>query len=235
MRMSLALSAMPSAIPIFPLEGALLLPGARLPLNIFEPRYLAMVDDALRSDLRLIGMVQPYTPPQSLSGDGPGPDERRSDKHDGDASLYKIGCAGRITNFSETEDGRYMIVLTGLSRFRTGEEIEGFTPFRRMNVDWTPFEADLAHAGYEVDEETHHSFIKLAERYFAASDLSADWDALEQADHETLMNAIAMLCPFSPQEKQALLEAPSMEDRERDLRALMEFVVADPDAGGDLQ
>jgi hypothetical protein len=235
MRMSLSLSTLPTTIPVFPLEGALLLPRARLPLNIFEPRYLAMVDDALRSDLRLIGMIQPQAQPQGHGASDAAARDGGHGFHEHNAPLYRIGCAGRITSFSETEDGRYLIALTGLSRFRVVEEVEGFTPFRRMQVDWAPFESDLRRECYDVDEETHRSFVALAGRYFEASQLTADWESLSRADHETLMNAIAMLCPFSPQEKQALLEAPSMVDRERDLRALMEFVVAAPDGGGDLQ
>lgn len=233
MRQSIALSALPEIIPVFPLEGALLLPRARLPLNIFEPRYLAMVDDALRSDLRLIGMIQPL----ARADEGRAQEALRRTGRDDSPPVFSIGCAGRITSFSETEDGRYLIALSGLSRFKVVEEIEGFTPFRRMKVDWRPFESDLARDSYEVDEDQHESFVTLARSYFASAELAADWDSLSRADHETLMNAIAMLCPFSPQEKQALLEAPTLDDRERDLRALMRFAIAAPAAsgGGDLQ
>ena len=212
----ISINTLPEVIPIFPLEGALLLPRSKLPLNIFEPRYLAMLDDALRSDHRIVGMIQPRA-------DGPNP------------PVYQIGCAGRVTSFSETDDGRYLIALTGLIRFRIVEEVEGFVPFRRVRVDWRDFANDLDTPPAEPIGDDRDSFLALLRRYFEATQLSADWDALSQADEETLVNAIAMLCPFEPQEKQALLEAPSLSERMRDLRALMEFVVADPDSVGDIQ
>ena len=143
--------------------------------------------------------------------------------------------AGRVTSFSETDDGRYLIALTGLIRFRIVEEVEGFVPFRRVRVDWRDFANDLDTPPAEPIGDDRDSFLALLRRYFEATQLSADWDALSQADEETLVNAIAMLCPFEPQEKQALLEAPSLSERMRDLRALMEFVVADPDSVGDIQ
>ena len=212
---------LPQAMAVFPLEGALLLPRARLPLNIFEPRYLAMVDDALKRAHRLIGMVQPKRAKQAGETQPP---------------IYEIGCAGRLTSFSETDDGRYLIALTGVQRFAIVKEIEGFTPFRRVEPDWRRFSSDL--------DEDHdpspcaddrESFRKLLRRYFQAAELSADWDAMSGADHETLVNAIAMLCPFTPQEKQALLEAETLSAREQSLRALMNFVVAAPDGGGEVQ
>lgn len=211
---------LPDVLAVFPLEGALLLPRARLPLNIFEPRYLAMVDDALKSDHRLIGMVQPKRP-----------------RHDGESEppIYKVGCAGRITNFSETDDGRYLLALTGVQRFAISQEIESFKPFRRVAPDWRVFSEDLDEATDEASEQDRQSFLDLLQRYFAAAELTADWESLSKADYETLVNAIAMLCPFAPQEKQALLEARSLEDREHSLRALMNFVVASPSGGGDLQ
>lgn len=208
--------SLPSAIPVFPLEGALLLPRSRLPLNIFEPRYLAMLDDALRSDHRLIGMAQPRE-------DGPTP------------PLYDIGCCGRVTSFSETEDGRYLIALTGIIRFRIAEEIDGFTPFRRVRPDWAPFETDMEQPAAAADDEDREALLDLLRRYFESTSLSADWEALSRADDETLVNAIAMLCPFSPQEKQALLEAPTLAHRKKDLKALMEFVVLSQNTGAELQ
>lgn len=217
MTRSAMFNSLPDVIPVFPLEGAVVLPKARLPLNIFEPRYLAMVDEALKAPHRLIGMVQPRE-------DGPNP------------ALYKIGCAGRITSLSETEDGRYLIALTGQLRFRILEEVEGFTPYRRMKIDWTAFRGDLsASRGHAMQEKDRERFLALLRRYFDAAQLSADWDSLSRADEETLINAISMLCPFSPQEKQALLEAPTLSDRHRDLRALMEIMVAAPGDAGDLQ
>ena len=209
--------SLPTVIPVFPLEGALLLPRARLPLNIFEPRYLAMFDDALRSDHRFIGMVQPR------DDDSPTP------------ALYDVGCCGRVTSFSETDDGRYLIALTGVIRFRIEEELDGFMPFRRVRSDWKPYERDMEQPPTEVDQDDRQALMDLLRRYFETTSLSADWDALSQADDETLVNAIAMLCPFTPQEKQALLEAPTLVDRKKDLKALMEFVVFSPNAVGELQ
>ena len=211
---------LPQVMAVFPLEGALLLPRARLPLNIFEPRYLAMVDDALKSDHRLIGMVQPKRPKQEGESNPP---------------IYEIGCAGRITNFSETDDGRYLIALTGVQRFAVIKEVDGFTPFRRVEPDWRRFTQDLDEDCEPGPPEDLTTFLDLLKRYFEAAQLSADWEALSNADYETLVNAIAMLCPFSPQEKQALLEAETLSAREDSLRALMNFVVASPGGGGEVQ
>ena len=210
-----AFNALPTVIPVFPLAGALLLPGARLPLNIFEPRYLAMVDDAIRSDGRLIGMIQPRTP-------------KPGEEIDEDAPpLYGIGCAGRVSSFTETDDGRYLISLSGMIRFRVLSEVEGFTPYRRVGVDWSDFEADLVPSSkMETTSEARSEFLQLLKGYFAAANLAADWNALTRADEETLINALAMLANFSPQEKQALLEAPCLSDRKRDLVALMRFYIA---------
>ncbi len=201
----LSSSDLPDTIPIFPLPGALLLPRARLPLHIFEPRYLAMLDDCLKTSNRLIGMVQPLetgTPGQSR--------------------LHEIGCAGRLTQFSETEDGRYMITLSGISRFRIRAESTGFSPYRKADVTWTDFNRDL---GREEEDPAfdREVFLKLLGRYFEASDLQTDWESLEEADDELLINSLSMLCPFSLEEKQALLEAPQLADRRETLSALMEF------------
>jgi len=202
-----ALADLPEVIPVFPLPGALLLPHARLPLNIFEPRYLAMLDDALRSDHRLIGMVQPY------EGRAPQP------------KLHTIGCAGRITSLSETEDGRYLIALTGICRFRIGGELEGFTPYRRVRVDWASFADDLGAAddwmGFDRAE-----FLDTLRNYFDAVKLASDWDSLREAEPELLINSLSMMCPFAVEEKQALLEAPKLSDRTETLLALMTFAIA---------
>jgi Lon protease-like protein len=205
---------LPDVIPIFPLPGALMLPRGRLPLNIFEPRYLAMLDDALKSDHRLIGMIQPL----ESRGDGPPP-------------LRKIGCAGRVTSLSETEDGRYLIALTGICRFRVGEEIDGFTPYRRVKADWAGFERDLS-LEQDIDPDFDRSaFLDLLKRYFEAARLSSDWSTLEEAEEELLINSLSMLCPFAVEEKQALLEAPRLPERRETLCALMEFAIASN--GGD--
>jgi Lon protease-like protein len=210
-----ALADLPEVIPVFLLPGALLLPRSRLPLNIFEPRYLAMLDDALRSEHRLIGMVQPYEsntlPPK----------------------LHPIGCAGRVTSMSETEDGRYLISLTGICRFRIRAEHDGFAPYRRVEAEWADFAADLGPTedGTEAGKEFRRkAFLDVLRRYFKAVHLSSDWDSLSEAEPELLVNSLSMMCPFAVEEKQALLEAPRLSDRVETLIALMQFVIA---SGGD--
>ncbi len=206
-----ALADLPDVIPIFPLPGALLLPRARLPLNIFEPRYLAMLDDTLKSDHRLIGMIQPM----GESGSPP--------------RLHRIGCAGRVTSFSETEDGRYLIALSGVSRFRIAEELDGFTPYRRVRPLWADFEADLS--GPERDKGfDRRDFLELLRLYFESCNLSSDWGSLQDAPVEMLINSLSIMCPFSVEEKQALLEAPRLGDRRDTLTALLRFAIA---SGGD--
>ncbi len=201
---------LPDTIPVFPLPGALLLPRARLPLHIFEPRYLAMLDDCMKTRARLIGMIQPRDVPGHPSNH-----PRR---------LHAIGCAGRLTGFSETEDGRYMISLLGISRFRVTEEVTGFTPYRRCTVDWAPFGRDLG--GPETDPGFRREpFLALLRRYFEAMGLSTDWNSLAEAEDELLINSLSMLCPFSPEDKQALLEAPSLETRRETLVTLIEFAL----------
>jgi uncharacterized protein len=202
---------LPDTIPIFPLGGALMLPRTRLPLHIFEPRYLAMIEDCMKTKHRLIGMIQPRDTPAS----GNRPAEKR---------LQAIGCAGRLTGFSETEDGRYMITLSGISRFRVREEVQGFTPYRRVLVEWSPFERDL---GPSEDDKgfKRAPFLDLLGRYFAAMNLSTDWDGLKGAEPELLINSLSMLCPFSPEDKQALLEAPSLDTRRETLVTLIEFAL----------
>jgi len=199
---------LPDSIPVFPLPGALLLPRARLPLHIFEPRYLQMLDDALKTPSRLIGMIQPREMPS-------GSTEKR---------LHAIGCAGRLTGFSETEDGRYMISLSGISRFRVREEVTGFTPYRRCAVDWTPFARDLG--APETDPGfDREGFMDLLGRFFAAMELSTDWSSLKEAEPELLINSLSMLCPFSAEDKQALLEAPSLTTRRETMVTLIEFAL----------
>jgi len=202
----LAAADLPKTIPVFPLPGALLLPRARLPLHIFEPRYLAMLDDTLKTSHRLIGMIQPREVPGS-----------------NEARLQSIGCAGRLTGFSETEDGRYMITLAGISRYRITSEVEGFTPYRRCDVDWSPFGRDLGPE--EKDEFDRDRFMDILGRYFDASGLSTDWDSLREAEDELLINSLSMLCPFEPEDKQALLEAPSLSTRRETLVTLIEFAL----------
>ncbi|MBP0481542.1 LON peptidase substrate-binding domain-containing protein [Sagittula salina] len=204
-------SDLPDAIPVFPLPGALLLPRARLPLHIFEPRYLQMLDDCLKTDTRLIGMVQPMPVPAT----GPGAEA-------GSGALHRIGCAGRITQFSETEDGRYMITLAGMSRFRVVEELEGFQPYRRCRVSWDGFSRDLG--GTERDDTfDRERFLALLDRYFAARQLQADWETLREAEDELLVNSLSMLLDFGPEDRQALLEAPSLATRRETLVTLIEY------------
>jgi uncharacterized protein len=198
---------LPETIPVFPLPGALLLPRARLPLHIFEPRYLAMLDDTMKTSHRLIGMIQPRETPKS-----------------GGRRLHSIGCAGRLTAFSETEDGRYMITLSGMSRFRIRSEIEGFTPYIRCEVDWSGFERDLGST--EQDKAFDRDrLLDILSRFFAANNLSTDWSSLKEAEDELLINSLSMLCPFDPEDKQALLEAPSLSTRRETLVTLIEFAL----------
>ncbi len=203
---------LPDTLPIFPLGGALLLPRSRLPLHIFEPRYLQMIDDVLKTTTRLIGMVQPNVVP---GRDGPG--------------LHTIGCAGRITQFSETEDGRYMVTLAGISRFRVVKEIEGFTPYRRCEVSWDGFDRDLGKD--ETDGDFDRSgFLGALGRYFDVRGLSADWETLKEADDELLINSLSMMLDLDAEDKQALLEAPSLSTRRETLVTLIEYALR---GGGD--
>ncbi len=212
-----SLADLPDTIPIFPLPGALLLPRARLPLNIFEPRYMAMLDDTLKTQHRLIGMIQPIVMPE---GKGEGGAAGR---------LHQIGCAGRVTALQETEDGRYLITLGGVSRYRLTGEVEGFAPYRRATVDWTSFERDLGRS--EADEGFDRGdFLGVLARFFETAQLSSDWDSLKEAEVELLVNSLSILCPFDPEEKQALLEAPTLANRRETLVTLMEFALR---SGGD--
>lgn len=210
------LTDLPKSLAVFPLPGAILLPRARLPLHLFEPRYLAMLDDALKTHERLIGMIQPYEGPN------------------GAANLHKIGCAGRITAMSETDDGRYMITLSGISRFRLKDEINGFTPYRKFYVAWDEFDADR---GPEQDDPKldHSAFFKLLKRYFDDSGLKTDWGSLEKAKPELLINTLSTLCPFAPEEKQALLEAPTLSTRRETLVTLIEYALRGGEGGATLQ
>ncbi|MEX0286059.1 MAG: LON peptidase substrate-binding domain-containing protein [Paracoccaceae bacterium] len=195
---------LPDTIPVFPLPGALLLPRSRLPLHLFEPRYLQMLEDSLRTDHRLIGMIQPNPTPSR------------------DDALHVIGCAGRVTQFSETEDGRYLITLSGISRFRIQQEVDGFCPYRRCDVSWSGFERDMGKAEQDSGFD-RAGFMTLLERYFTARSLDTDWDTLNEAEDELLINSLSMLLEFDPEEKQALLEAPCLQTRRETLVTLIEF------------
>ncbi len=193
---------LPAVIPVFPLTGAILLPKGQLPLNIFEPRYLRMFDDALGGH-RVIGMIQP----------------RETDDAE-KPPLYDVGCAGRITSFQETGDGRYLISLQGLSRFRVAAELAAATPYRQVNADYSDFAADMSEdrSGAAVDRERLFDAMR---GYFASEGLSTDWQEAGAAPTEALVNSLAMGCPFAPNEKQALLEAGNLADRADCLIALM--------------
>ncbi|PSC04879.1 peptidase S16 [Alsobacter soli] len=200
---------LPAVIPVFPLPGALLLPRGEMPLNLFEPRYLAMLDDALKGP-RIVGMVQP---------------EVESEVMPRNPSLYAVGCAGRITQFSETGDGRYLITLTGVARFRIVEELLVTTPYRQCRVDFSAYPSDYeARAGEaEVDRE---AVIRTLRAFVDANDLSIDWKGIKEASNEALVNALSMMSPFDPREKQALLEAPDLKTRAEILVAITEMDLA---------
>lgn len=202
---------LPQVIPVFPLPGAILLPRGQLPLNIFEPRYLNMIDDAMAGD-RIIGMIQPQGS-QSLPG------------------LSPVGCAGRITSFAETSDGRYLITLTGCARFRLAAELPTQTPYRQIRADFAPFEADLAAPPVDdvgLDRET---LLDALRAYLETRGLDIDWDTAETAPPEALINSLSMALPFEPAEKQALLEAASLTDRSDVLTALLTIDAADDGEG----
>ena len=203
-------------IPIFPLPGALLLPRGQMPLNIFEPRYLAMIDDAMRSGHRLIGMIQPDTA-------HPGPEEK--------PNLFKIGCVGRITQIAETGDGRYLIQLTGIARFRIEAELSVTTPYRQCRVAYAPFAGDFV-ARRGEDEVDRASLLRALSEFLKANDLKADWEGIEDAPNEALVNALAMMSPYGAAEKQALLEAPDLKSRAEILVAVTEMELAKTTAGG---
>ena len=197
-------------IPVFPLAGALLLPRGQMPLNIFEPRYLAMVDDALRSGRRLIGMIQPDPA-------HPGPENK--------PTLFRIGCVGRMTQFAESGDGRYLIQLTGIARFRIDHELEVSTPYRQCRVSYMEFIGDFT-ARKGEDEVDRGSLLRALSDFLKANDLKADWQGIENAPNEALVNALAMMSPYGPAEKQALLEAPDLKTRAEILVAVTEFELA---------
>lgn len=189
---------LPGELPIFPLGNVLLLPRGQLPLNIFEPRYVAMVDESMRSS-RLIGMVQPME----------------------DGNLYKIGCAGRVSSFHETSDGRYEIVLNGVCRFRIDNELSQRDGFRRVSANWQEFQRDMEPMScLDIDRS---KLKKLLKNYFEQQDLTCSWDAVDNAPDEKLMTSLAMICPFDAQEKQALLEAPCCKERAKLFMTLLEM------------
>lgn len=208
---------LPPSLPVFPLSGVLLLPNGRLPLNIFEPRYLAMTQDALGSPQRLIGMIQP-TETEGAPAHGP-------------PALYRTGCAGRITTFQETDDGRFLITLTGVCRFKVDAELPERHGYRRVTPDWTPFRSDLDPCGAaELDRPRLLTSLKP---YFRTRGIDANWNLLEDVDEETLVTSLSMICPFDAREKQALLEASTLPERARMLLTLVEMAALGGAGGGE--
>ena len=197
---------LPASLPVFPLTGVLLLPRGRLPLNIFEPRYLAMISDAM-GDGRMIGMLQPTDP----------------SSQDINPSVYQTGCAGRIVSFEETDDGRFLITLLGLNRFNIRDELPLKRGYRSAITDWTPYRHDVDQP--EASEIDRARLLAGLRGYFEIHAIRVDWENVEEADNERLVNMVAMVCPFEPPEKQALLEAEDLDARARTLIALVEMAV----------
>ena len=204
---------LPEIVPIFPLTGVLLLPRGKLPLNVFEPRYLAMTEDALSGN-RMIGIIQPSDPLSRASV----------------PPVYPIGCAGRITSFSETDDGRYLITLTGVCRFEMVRELPIVRGYRRVDVSWERFAADLEEPGPALFDRAR--LVEGLRTYFRIQGISANWDAIESTPDERLVTSLAMICPFEPSEKQALLECGSLSERASMMVAIIEMSVLDK-RGGD--
>ena len=212
------LADLPSALPLFPLRGAILLPRASLTLNVFEPRYLALVDHALSSE-RVIGVVQP------------GPEAGNFESPRGKTfPLRRVGCAGRISAFTEHEDGRVAISLAGIARFAVGGAIAGSEPFRIASVDFAPYVQDFV-GGYGEEEVDRPRLIATLRSYLIANNLNADWERINNASNERLVNTLSILSPYGPEEKQALLEAPDLRSRAEALVALAEMELAATDDG----
>jgi Lon protease-like protein len=205
---------LPDTLPIFPLSGVMLLPGGKLPLNVFEPRYLAMIFDSLAGH-RLIGMVQPVQP-GGFAGDG-------MPVEDGKPKVHKVGCAGRIVSFNETEDGRLLLALSGVCRFEIGRELDlAQGGYRRVSSLFAPYRADLDHADELVELDRERLMAALA-AFFRSRGLSTDWDAVKQAGDLNLVTSLSMMLPFGPAEKQALLEAADTTARAKLLVAFLEM------------
>jgi hypothetical protein len=206
---------LPDVLPLFPLSGVILLPRGQLPLNVFEPRYLALVDDALSSE-RMIGIVQPQT--ESPQNSRP--------------PLFNIGGLGRLTAFAETDDGRYLITLSGLTRFRIVRELSALTPYRQAQVAYDRF-ADDRNSQSDGPNLDRAAFLRALKRYFVANRVDSDWESIEKAPAEALVNSLSMIAPVQPAEKQALLEAPSVAERASILIALIELALASQPVHGE--
>jgi Lon protease-like protein len=210
---------LPQVIPVFPLPGALLLPRGQMPLNIFEPRYVAMIDDALRDGHRLIGMIQPDVAHTGAALKPP---------------LFRVGCIGRITQLAESGDGRYLIELTGVARFRVEQELDVKTEYRQCRVTYAPFADDFIARKGEVlvDRE---AVLNALRNFMKANNLQADWEGIDKAPNEALVNALSMMSPYGPAEKQALLEAPDLKTRAELLVAITEIELAKKNTEGEPQ
>ena len=207
---------LPAELPIFPLSGLLLLPGGRVPLQILEPRYLALIEDALGAG-RLLGVVQPIKPARDPIPDG--------------VALYPVGCAGRIVSFAEADDGRYFVILAGVSRFRLKTELPGRRGYRRIAPDWVPFACDREDGPEpEIDRPR---LVKAARAFFAARGLAAEDKSLDELNGPALVTWLAMACPFAPGEKQALLEAACHSERAETLAATLELAAHEYGGGRD--
>ncbi len=200
---------LPDEVPIFPLSGALLLPAGNMPLNIFEPRYLAMIDDAIASN-RIIGMIQPRI-------DAAVKDEK-------EPPLCDVGCLGRITAFQESGDGRMVMNLSGIARFRILDELPGRKGYRLAKI--AGFADDLDESEEAARAVDRDGLLQAFKAYLAANDMEADWDGVREASTETLVNSLSMMSPYGPAEKQALLEAPDLKTRAETLIAITEIMLA---------
>jgi uncharacterized protein len=208
---------LPEILPVFPLSGALLLPRGQMPLNIFEPRYLAMIDDSFRDGHRLIGMIQPDPA-------HPGPEDK--------PNLFRIGCVGRITQIAETGDGRYVLQLTGVARFRVEAELQVATAYRQCRVSYQPFTDDFV-ARKGEDDVDRKAVITALQAFLKVNNLKTDWHDIESAPNEALVNALSMMSPYGVPEKQALLEAPNLKSRAEMLVALTEIELARKNTDGE--
>jgi Lon protease-like protein len=209
----------PKHIPLFPLSGVLLLPKSRLPLNIFEPKYLKMIEDVLATEHRFIGMIQP-----------------RPNKNTKDSNLKfnNVGCAGRLISFTETDDSRYLITLSGVSRFNYVKNVDTFKPYINAEVEWDTFRDDgiLETLPKSFNKD---AFLEIISKYFTLTNLQTDWESLKKADDELLINSLSILCPFENDEKQALLEAKTIKERVKILTTLMEMSIKAETTFGPLQ
>lgn len=201
------LASLPEEIPLFPLSGVILLPRIHLPLNIFEPRYLVMFDDLLKSSNRLVGIIQPV-----------------SDADGDDEGLHQVGCAGRVTGFSESSDGRYLVALTGVSRFRLVGIQPGFTPYKKGQIEWSEFEADLGEAERDSNFD-RAKFVGLLFEFMEINDGTYGVSKLQSVDVETIVNTMAMAARFDSNEKQALLESRTLQERREALEILMRMAI----------